>query len=66
MVEAVVDSGALLSALTSLVSVVRELDRGLLLPIGGRGRILEPPWKPLLVGAEVVVVEVVEDVEDLL
>lgn len=66
MVEAVVDSGALLSALTSLVSVVRELDRGLLLPIGGRGRVLEPPWKLLLVGAEVVVVEVVEDVEDLL
>lgn len=66
MVEAVVDSGALLSGLSSLVSVVRELVRGLLLPIGGRGRILEPPWKLLLVGAEVVVVEVVEDVEDLL
>lgn len=65
--EAVVDSAALLSGLSSLVvSDARELGRGLLLPIAGRGRILEPPWKPLRVGEEVVVVEVVEDVEDLL
>lgn len=68
VVEAVVDSAGLLSGLSSLVvsDDARELGRGLLLPMGGRGLILEPPPKLLRVGEEVVVVVVVEDVEDLL
>lgn len=45
VVEAVVDSAGLLSGLSSLVvsDDARELGRGLLLPMGGRGLILEPP-----------------------
>lgn len=64
VVEAVVDSGALLSSVAS--GVLRDPGRGRLLPTAGRGRI-RLPWKDLLVGAVVVVVVVLEvDEVDLL